>query len=178
MKNRKNPNLNINLIPILYIVGLAGVVWFIASYFYPNFWARYYGSDLFWPSIVAMGICLFFSSHSYTEAKIAFVIIIGLILYQFGDYPFLRGKPKKPETVWVWHVKIPKVDSVLIYEGKPTGRKIFLPNDGWTRISPECGLSVSCKSKNWSTSENLVGCSGGEASLPPFNEWVKISIIE
>jgi hypothetical protein len=164
---------NIDFMPILYIIGLTGVVWFIASSFYPGFWGRYYGSDLFWPSVIAMIFCLYMWSQKYFLFMFLFFAILILVLSRFGD--FGTEKAEKEE--------------ILIVEilNKETGQRHIAPvskSKPWRgspkfqfRITPPCGKSIKIYAPNWDRYYEAHGCTNGIGQMPFYKKWIEISIL-
>lgn len=179
MKNKKlnTPSLNLNFADWLYPLGLAVVFWFLIPNLFPVFWAKYYGSDLFWPTVLIGILCLYMWSQKYFLFMVIFFAILIIVLSRFSGLSI--GKEKKTnsiKTVVVWKINSSN-DSTLVYNGDANVR-LNLPQGITIRITPACGTTVSILSLGWDHAIILKGCSLGTVYFPTMRRWVDIRSIK
>jgi len=180
IKGRGTPNLNMNVWKILNFIGWMIFLIVIPMKFFPGFWNRYYNSDIFWISILLIAFAAFmYSYHSYTRWLTAIIIMVVLILYNFGDF---KSNTKKGLASGSQDVHVTITDNIrnerhyiTLTQSKPYWQGLIdMAN---FNITPDCGKNIVVSAYNWDRSYPLYGCTQGQINLPRYQKWIRISIL-
>jgi len=178
-RNITTPSTGMDSIKVINFIGWAVFLIAIPIMFAPEFWERFYNYQYFWLVMALLAFAVFmYSYHSYTRWLGAILLIVGLIVYNFGDF---KSSTKKSSASQKKEVRV-------TIEDKPTGQKYYLTltadEPSWRGsipssdmdITPDCGQNIIVEGDIWTKSDTLYGCTKGEVDWPQYRNWIRISI--